>query len=75
MSSLPRYAYSLNREVEVLTLSQPTAQFYGEPAQRRITITEGEQASLPLRLIGEEVSDLGTKALHQCQRLHSSPGG
>ncbi|KXN88811.1 hypothetical protein AN958_06680 [Leucoagaricus sp. SymC.cos] len=32
----------------------PTAQFYGKPEQRHITITEGEQASLPLRLTGEK---------------------
>ncbi|KAF5352715.1 hypothetical protein D9756_005934 [Leucocoprinus leucothites] len=31
----------------------PTAQFYGTPEQRHVTITEGEQASLPLRLTGE----------------------
>ncbi|KAF9454153.1 hypothetical protein P691DRAFT_798413 [Macrolepiota fuliginosa MF-IS2] len=31
----------------------PIAQFYGKPEQRCITITEGEQANLPLRLTGD----------------------
>lgn len=35
---------------------QPTAQFYGKLEQRHITITEGEQANLPLRLTGDGVS-------------------
>ncbi|KAJ3563589.1 hypothetical protein NP233_g8846 [Leucocoprinus birnbaumii] len=31
----------------------PTAQFYGKHDQRHVTITQGEQASLPLRLTGD----------------------
>lgn len=31
----------------------PTAQFYGKIEQRHVTITEGEKASLPLRLTGD----------------------
>lgn len=34
---------------------QPTVKFYGTESQRHITILEGEQAKLPLRLTGDAV--------------------
>lgn len=39
---------------------QPTAQFYGKVEQRHVTITEGEKASLPLRLTGDGVRSLSS---------------
>lgn len=34
---------------------QPTAKFYGKKDKRQVTILEGEQANLPLRLTGDGV--------------------